>query len=627
DTGVFAGYVPSARGNANPGDCVLQGAMNTDVRVSYADPADAVDTAEDTAALEPVNTVFESRTGTIVDGTSITLVDANSGLPAPVYGNDGVSAFPNPVVAGSNVTDASGAVYAFGAGQYRFPVVPAGDYRLVVIPPADYTAPSTADPNDLQLLPGAPYALGPASFGGQFTHGDPLSFSWDIPVDPASTALFLQKTTMTSIAAPGDFVRYEITLENASVAGVATNVQIVDVLPVGVRFVPGSVRRNGAEVADPAIASDLRTLTFDLPALAVAERVVLHYVVEIIGGERGDEIVNRATAFANNGLVSNEATALIRLTEDLFRSTGTIIGRILDADCSQQTFSEEQGVANIRVYLEDGRYAVSDEGGRFHFEGIEPGTHVAQLDTFTVPAYFDVIGCSATPGYAGRATSQFVKLNPGGLQRADFYLRRKPAPEGRIDLELRNKSAGSADKVAYDLTINGVGNVDITNIDVMVMLPDGYSYERGSMKIDGEFKGDPRVREQVISMALPDRMGNWTTNVEFTANIESHVSGEQTSRAVAKFDSPIELGQTTPVAETIMIREPGLVENEGYVLDLKFDVLSAELSAEDKLELDLLIEDWQGVQDIRISAVGHSDSQPISPANQHLFADNYALSR
>ncbi|MDX1508539.1 MAG: OmpA family protein, partial [Woeseiaceae bacterium] len=142
-----------------------------------------------------------------------------------------------------------------------------------------------------------------------------------------------------------------------------------------------------------------------------------------------------------------------------------------------------------------------------------------------------------------------------------------------------------------------------------------------------EFKGDPRVREQVISMALPDRMGNWTTNVEFTANIESHVSGEQTSRAVAKFDSPIELGQTTPVAETIMIREPGLVENEGYVLDLKFDVLSAELSAEDMLELDLLIEDWQGVQDIRISAVGHSDSQPISPANQHLFADNYALSR
>ena len=31
-------------------------------------------------------------------------------------------------------------------------------------------------------------------------------------------------------------------------------------------------------------------------------------------------------------------------------------------------------------------------------------------DTFTVPAYFDVLGCSDTPGYAGRADSQFVKL-------------------------------------------------------------------------------------------------------------------------------------------------------------------------------------------------------------------------
>ncbi|MFQ5610352.1 MAG: OmpA family protein, partial [Woeseiaceae bacterium] len=127
--------------------------------------------------------------------------------------------------------------------------------------------------------------------------------------------------------------------------------------------------------------------------------------------------------------------------------------------------------------------------------------------------------------------------------------------------------------------------------------------------------------------ALPDRRGNWTTQVEFTANIDADVSGERMSRAIARFDSPIELGQQTPPAETRMVREPGIVENEGYVLDLKFDVLSDELSAQDRLELEMLIEDWQGVDNIQISAVGHSDSQPISSRNRHRFEDNYALSR
>ena len=65
--------------------------------------------------------------------------------------------------------------------------------------------------------------------------------------------------------------------------------------------------------------------------LAAAERIGISYVVEMVGGRRDEELVNVATATAGAGLVSNEATAMIRLTEDLFRSTGTIIGRVLEA--------------------------------------------------------------------------------------------------------------------------------------------------------------------------------------------------------------------------------------------------------------------------------------------------------
>jgi len=626
DTGVLVGYIPTSGGAANSGDCVLQGAPNSDVRVDYTDPADATDSAQSNAVFDPVQRVFESRTGTAVSGATIEIVDAASGLPAIVYGNDGLSRFPSAIVSGGSTTDSSGTSYVFGPGEFRFPVVPDGEYRLVVTPPNEYAAPSAEEPAELQELPGAPYALSQASFGEAFNKAGGLSIAIDIPVDPRAEALFLQKRTLTTRAAPGDFVRYELTLENASVSGAATDVRIVDTLPPALRFVAGSVVVDGDRAEDPALSDDGRTLEFELEPLDVAESASIAYVAEVLAGKAGQQVVNRATAEASGGLISNEANAVVRLEEDLFRSTGTIIGRIVEGDCSAATFTEDQGVAGIRVYLEDGRYAVSDEGGRFHFEGLPAGTHVAQLDTFSVPDWFDVIGCDDTPGFSGRAESQFVRLSRGSLKRADFYLARKPAPEGRIDIELVSRGTDSAEQVGYDMTVSGVGNVPIEDIDVMVMLPDGVTYSTGSMRVDGEDLGDPRVSGPVLSLALPDRSGNWTTDIEFVADIGGHVTGELTTKGLARFDTPIADAQQTPVAETIMVREPSVFENAGYVLALKFDVMSAELSPLDKQKLDALIADWRGVRDIRISAVGHSDSQPIRSSNQHLFADNYALS-
>lgn len=626
DTGVFTGYIPLGGGVVTPGDCILQGAPKTAINVSYTDPADGNDSVQANAQLDPVQRVFESRTGALVDGSTIELVDATTGLPATVYGNDGVARFPSTVVSGGTVTDSAGTSYVFGSGEYRFPVVPDGDYRLVVTPPAAYAAPSSAAIADLQNLPGAPFALGEASFGAAFTKSDGISVAIDVPVDPRASSLFLQKRTLTAVAAPGDFVRYELAVENAVGPGDADDVRIVDQLPPGVRFIAGSVRVNGAEAPDPVISTDLRTLEFDVGTLATGVRTTISYVVEIIGGKRNDELINTATAFAAGGLLSNESAATVLLREDLFRSTGTIIGRVLDGDCSQETFGEDQGVSGIRVYLEDGRYAVTDAGGRFHFEGVEAGTHVAQLDSFTVPAYFDAIGCSATPGFAGNAESQFVKLARGGLQRADFYLRRKEPPHGRIDIEMRNSGTDSTEQVAYNLTLNGIGNVEIDNISLTVLLPQGVAYAPGTLRINGEELREPHLTGPAMTTTLDGQFGNWTRELTFIANIDDQIDGELVTKAVGTFDTPMASRQKTPLVETKMVREPAIVENEGYVLDLKFAVLSDQLSPQDKLELDTLIEDWDGVADIQLSAVGHSDSQRISARNQHLFADNYVLS-
>ncbi|MEM9689186.1 MAG: OmpA family protein [Pseudomonadota bacterium] len=627
DTGVFSGYLPSVGAAAVSGDCVLQAAANTDIRVDYVDPADATDTANTLAVVDPTQRVFETRTGSVVTGSIVELIDAATGQPATVFGNDGVSQFPSSVVSGGTTTDSSGTVYVFAPGEYRFPVVPDGDYRLVVTPPPQFTAPSVAAPADLQSLPGAPFEISDASFGVAFTKTGGLSFAVDIPVDPNASQLFLQKQTLTTTAAPGDFIRYELVLENTGTAGVASQLRIVDALPSGLRYVEGSTRINGQEADDPTIDAVTGTLEFLLDPLTASRSVTIAYVVELVSAKRGDSLINRATAEAAGGLASNEAQVAIQVTEDLFRSTGTLLGRVVEGECTAESFSEEQGVAGVRVYLEDGRYAVSDEGGRFHFEGLKAGTHVVQLDRFTVPEYFDIVGCDINAREAGRPDSQFVKLSRGSLLTSNFYLKRKPAPEGRIELELSAKSGGSAESVVYELEMDGIGNVDISNIDLMVVLPDGVNYESGSLLIDGQHLGNPRNMNRAISMALPDRSGNWDSMLEFRVTIDADVSGELSTRAIATFDTPIAAKQRTPVAETRMQREPATVKNAGYVLDLKFDVLSDELSSGDIAKLDALLADWRGVGDIRINAIGHSDSQAISPRNRQLFADNYALSR
>ena len=424
DTGIFAGYVPTAKGSAVSGDCVLQGTPDSGLSLDYTDPADPTDTAQATALFDPLSVVFESGSGALIDGVTIEVVDSVTGLPATVYGNDGVSIFPSAIVSGSSVVDSGGTAYVFGPGAYRFPVLPAGNYRLVASPPGTYSAPSTAAIPDLQALPGAPYVLGPESFGAAFAHGGPLSIDFDIPVDPVEGALYMQKSTTTTVAAPGDFVRYELVVENSAPTGIATTITVVDDLPTVARYVPDSATRDGASIPDPDISPDARRLEFAIGDLDVGERATITYVVEILSGGRNQEILNTATAFADAGLVSNLAAARIMMTEDLFRSTSTLIGRVVNGHCSAATFSEDEGVPGIRIYLEDGRFAVTDESGRYHFEGLPPGTHVAQLDPDTVPAWYEVVGCDTAPQFAGRADSQFVKTHRGSLTRAGEMLLR-----------------------------------------------------------------------------------------------------------------------------------------------------------------------------------------------------------
>ena len=82
NTGVFVGYIQTRAGAVTAGNCVLEVERNAQIDSVYVDAADANDTSSASALVDPYGLVFDSRTGTPINGARVRLINATSGLPA-----------------------------------------------------------------------------------------------------------------------------------------------------------------------------------------------------------------------------------------------------------------------------------------------------------------------------------------------------------------------------------------------------------------------------------------------------------------------------------------------------------------------------------------------------------------
>ncbi|QQV76787.1 DUF11 domain-containing protein [Sphingomonas aliaeris] len=420
DTGVFAGGVPASMTGKYPDlvPCDVRTKRGVTIKLSFIEDGFSFGSSA-SLLIDPAGFTFDSRTGALVDGTRVTLVDT-AGNPAQVYGDDGVSRYPSTVISGETVTDSSGRIYPGRPGRFRFPLAAPGTYSLRIEPPGDYTAPSVQDPAVIAALrdpTGQPFIINPTSFGGWLTLAEPDPFYVDIPLDrPTSAALLLTKAASVREASPGDFVQYRLQITNRDTLA-ARELHVSDVLPAGLRYERGSTR-GGAE---PRVATDGRTLDFTIPSIAAGGTAELRYVVSIAPGAPQGEALNRARVLGANAQ-SNEAMASVRLRSLLFTDAMTIIGRVSEGNCGDPD-SHRKGIAGIRLLMEDGTFVVTDRDGLYHIEGVRPGRHVVQLDTASIPASHEAVACDVDTRQAGSAISRFVEADGGLLKRVDFQLR------------------------------------------------------------------------------------------------------------------------------------------------------------------------------------------------------------
>ena len=502
-TGVFVGHIQTSSGPATPFNCTLESDANSEVLLSYTDPSNDQDTSSRTVLLDPGFIVFSSTDGGMIDGATITLVDDTTGLPASdaVFAADGVTPYPTTVVSGGSVTDGAGQTYDFTTGTILFPVIRPGTYRLEVTPATSYAFPSLRTDDELNALPAGPFVLTEGSRGQPFTvaAGEPTAF--DIPLDPLNLEIFVSKEASKDVVSVGDFLQYQILVENSNLTGSVTNTMLHDRLPVGLRFAEDSLHIDGQRIP-LNIGPDGRSLSIDLGQLDPDTRTEIRYVVEVTVEASEGRLRNNAWLTGVGLGSSNVAFADVQVRNELFQEQAFIIGEVVKNSCGGSQ-DDRQGVPGVRIWMEDGTFVVTDEVGKYHIEDVEPGSHVVQIDESTLPPGLRLANCQQTSQHAGSERSQFVDLQPGGMWRVDFNLEGEVAPVGEVVTRFDAEAIVDEHRVEYSYRLR-TGEVPVEKLRLTVQIDETLSYEAGSAQLNGQTVDDPKQFGNVLSFKLPD---------------------------------------------------------------------------------------------------------------------------
>ncbi|MCP4007185.1 MAG: DUF11 domain-containing protein [bacterium] len=403
NSGVFRVLpsVPTADAGAVPvlsGNGVLEIAANDVITAALA-PCGTAPTAYATLLIDPLGIVFDSQTNLPLGGAVVTLM--NSGLPAVVLEADGSTPAANPVVTGPD-------------GRYQFPLVAPGTYSLQVVAPAGYGFPSTVP---IGLLPPG-RAIDPSgSFGLPFGISALGPVLVDIPLDPGAlvSGLSVEKAASRDVVEIGDLLDYEITVRNGTGAALF-GVEVLDTLPVGFQYEQGSARLDFGPMSDPVASG--RSLVFDAGVVISGQTLTISYRVNIGPGTELGEAINRATATSTT-TTGNTASAIVDVQGGVFHSRGFILGKVY-TDCNDNGLQDpgEIGLAQVRLYLENGSFVFTDADGKYSFYGVEPRTHVVKIDRYSLPAGSSLSVLSNRNGED--PDTRFVDLKRGELHRADF---------------------------------------------------------------------------------------------------------------------------------------------------------------------------------------------------------------
>ena len=234
--------------------------------------------------------------------------------------------------------------------------------------------------------------------------------------------LRITKTADRKVAEIGDYVSYTVRVENTSTSLAADNVIVLDDLPHGFRFVKGSSAQDGTGISDPSGGTRPQ---WPIGALTPgASRTLVYRAIVSIDAMLGDGTNSASVAGTTPGgnlLRAGPVRVRVKVEEGALNSKAIILGRVfVDRNGDRMPGEDEPGVKDVRLYLEDGTYVITDAEGKFSIYNVRAGEHVLKLDRASLPPGTVPVPLNNT--FAGDGGSQFISVPFGGPARGDFGL-------------------------------------------------------------------------------------------------------------------------------------------------------------------------------------------------------------
>ncbi len=377
---------------------------------------------EATLAITPLGTADLSLTLSVnnptpnVGGAVVFTVTVSNAGPSAATGVTATDLLPAGYTYTGDNSASTGTTYASGTGLWTIGALAAGasialNVTVTVNAAGPYTnaAQVTAsDQTDPDSTPNNGIGNGEDDQASQATTPTTLS------------AVALSKSVTRREVTVGGLADYLLTVENIS-GGPLSGVSIGDQTPPDFKIAPGTARlvRAGPDAqigtADDLIAplaeNGARPVLFGPFDLAAGESVQIRYVLRVGSGVFPGDHTNRATPLRGSVPIGNTASATVEVRLDPTFDLSTIIGKVFqDSNRNGWQDPDEPGVPGAMVALDDGTYAVTDEGGRYHLPAVKPGQRMVKINRYSLPPGAEIVTDS----------SRVLWVSPGLIARANF---------------------------------------------------------------------------------------------------------------------------------------------------------------------------------------------------------------
>lgn len=433
--------------------------------------------------------------------------------------------------------------------------------------------------------------------------GFPGAILLRVPLYPASLEpLRVEKTVSPDRAETGDIMTFTVKVKNADPGNTVYGVEVYDIMPRDVRYVTGSTKTDGRAALDPVISPEGVGLTWKIGEIAAGKTISITYRVRVVAGATDGKKANtaRAAGFADPGktqaVSSNVATAFFTIRKELFTDRAFIIGKVFSDDNDDRIQNgEEQGLSGVKIYMEDGRYVVTDSEGKYHMDNIVPGTHILKADPSTLPPGSLLSPVDNRSGH--EPGTAFADVFPGDLFKANFRVVPKAfTPALCIDGgDIPGKLVVS--RTIADVLVDSDGKVRVKNRIELKNAFEFALYEleykekssvmpgKGTLTLNGSPFEDPSVSAAGYSWKLPLIEPGRTLRLEFLSDLpaaEGKVEASCTFRA-----EPAGKDLVIPVSADVAF---SVAAPREYRLSVNFAMGSDELSGQAKKSIGPVVQ-------------------------------------